>query len=72
MGYSPWDGKDSEMADQVCMGWVLVVACGIFSCGTQTLSCSMWNLVPWPGIKPRPPAWEAWSHSHWATREVLR
>ena len=27
---------------------VLVVAC--------ELSCSMWNLVPWPGIEPRPPA----------------
>ena len=29
----------------------LVVACEIFSCGT-------WDLVPWPGIKPRPYIWE--------------
>ena len=34
------------------------------------LSYSMWDLVPWLGIKPRPPALEAWSLSHWTTREV--
>ena len=28
---------------------VLVVACGIFSCGMRTLGCSMWDIVPWPG-----------------------
>ena len=31
------------------------------------LSWGMWNLVPWPGIKPRPPAL---GPCHWATREV--
>ena len=31
--------------------WVLAAACGIFSCG-------VWNLVPWQGAAPRPPAWE--------------
>ena len=30
----------------------LLVACGIFSCSMQTLSWSMWDLVPWPGIEP--------------------
>ena len=30
----------------------------------------MWDLVPWPGIELEPPALEAWSHSHWTTREV--
>ena len=34
------------------------------------LSCSMWGLVPWPGIKPGPPALGVWSLSHWTTREV--
>ena len=34
------------------------------------LSCSMWDLVSQPGIKPRPPALGAWSLSHWTTREV--
>jgi len=46
---------------QLC--WVLVVACEIFCCG-------MWDLVPWPGSKPRPPALGIWSLSHWTTREV--
>ena len=36
----------------------------------QTLSCCLWDLVPWPGIKPRPPALGAWHLSHWTTREV--
>ena len=30
----------------------------------------MWDLVPWPGIEPRPPALGAWSLSHCTTREV--
>ena len=49
---------------------VLVAACRLFSCSMQTLSCSMWDLVPRPRIKPRPPALGAWSLSHWTTREV--
>ena len=35
-----------------------------------SLSCSMWDLVPWPEIEPRPRALEAWSLSYWTTREV--
>ena len=31
---------------------------------------SMWDLVPWPEIKTRPPVLEAWSLDHWTTREV--
>ena len=34
---------------QLC--WVLLVACRIFD-----LHCGMWDLVPWPGIEPGPPA----------------
>ena len=34
------------------------------------LSCSMWDLVPWRGIEPVPPALEAQSLNHWASREV--
>ena len=34
------------------------------------LSCNMWDLVPWPGIKPRPPALGAWSLSHGITWDV--
>ena len=35
------------------------------------LSCGMWDLVPWPGIKPEPPALGVWSLSHRTIREVL-
>ena len=49
---------------------VLVAAHGIFSCGVWTLSCSLWDLVPWPGIKPVPPALGVQSLSHWITRQV--
>ena len=38
--------------------WVLVAACGIFS-------CSIWGLVPWPGIEPGSPMLGMWSLSHW-------
>ena len=38
----------------------------------RTLSCGLWDLVPSPGIKPRPPALGAQGLSHCATREVLR
>ena len=48
----------------------LVVACGIFSCDMQTLSCVMWDLVPWPRIEPGAPALGVQSLSHWTTREV--
>ena len=37
--------------------WLNCVACRI--------------LVPWPGIKPRPPVLGVWKLSHWTTREVL-
>ena len=30
----------------------------------------LWDLVPWPGIKPMPPVLGAWSLSHWTIREV--
>ena len=41
----------------------LGLGCGIFSCG-------MWDVVPWSGIEPGPPASGAWNLSHWTTREV--
>ena len=34
------------------------------------LSCSMWDLVPWPEIKLKPSALGAQSPSHWTTRGV--
>ena len=49
---------------------IFVAACGIFSCGMWTLSCSMWDLVPWPGIELGAPALGVQSLSHLTTREV--
>ena len=56
---------------------VFVAAWGTFSCGIRTLSynmwalsCGVWNLVPWPGIKPSPPGLGAWGVTHWNTRKV--
>ena len=50
------------------------------SCGTQYLWLTLWHvgsssfgnpdLVPWPGIEPRPPALGAQSVSQWTNREV--
>ena len=37
---------------------------------TGTLSYIMWDLVPWPGTEPTPPALGVWSLSPWNTREV--
>ena len=52
-----------------------------FSCSLQDLqsslwhsgcfSCGIWNLVPWPGIKPGLPALGVQNLSLWATRKVL-
>ena len=43
---------------------IFVAARGIFSCDMQ-------DLVPRPGIEPRPPALGARSLNHWITRKVL-
>ena len=43
---------------------------GSFSHSRWTLSCSMWDLVLWPGIEPKPCALGARNLSHWTTREV--
>ena len=34
------------------------------------LSCSMWDLVPSPGIEPRFPELGPWSSSHWTTGKL--
>ena len=49
---------------------IFVMACRIFSCSIWTLSCSRWDLVPWPGINPGPPALGMWSFSLRTIREV--
>ena len=46
------------------MGALILVA------ARRILRCSMWDLVPWPGIEPGLPALGVQSLSHWTTREV--
>ena len=40
------------------------------SCGIQTLSCGMWDLVPWPRSELGTPALKVQSLSHYTSREV--
>ena len=49
---------------------IFVATCGIFGSYIQILSCSMWDLVPRPGIELGPPELGVHSLGHWATREV--
>ena len=51
---------------------ILVATSKIFTCVMQTLTYSMWDLVPWPGFEPGPPALGAQSLSHWTSRKVPR
>ena len=46
------------------------MAFGNFSWGVWAPGCSVWDLVPCLGIKPRPSALGAQSLNHWTTREV--
>ena len=38
----------------------------------HAVSCGMWDLVPWSGIEPIPPAWGVQSLNHWTTRDTLK
>ena len=52
-------------------GSVLIIRMIFFNyLAALSLSCSMWDLVPWPGIKPEPPALGAGSLSPRTAREV--
>ena len=33
---------------------IFIAVCRVFSYRMQTLSCSLWDLVPWPGMEPSP------------------
>ena len=51
---------------------IFVVAWGIFYLQHVDflVAACMQDLVPWPGIEPRPSALGAWSLTHWTTRVV--
>ena len=80
----PW-GKSMCLMASITFLIFLYLAVPGLSCGTQdhqsslrhvgssgcvwTLSCSMQDLVLWPGIKPGPPVLGVQSLSHWTTGE---
>ena len=58
--------------------WFLVAGCSMqdlfylqHAGSFRIFNCSMWDLVPWPGIEPGPLILGAWNLSHWTTRDVL-
>ena len=55
----------------IWLHWVLVAAQRIFLASAWKLGCGIWDLVPWPGIKPEPHVLERWSLTHCVSREVL-
>ena len=44
----------------------------LFFLSAPGLNLGLWDLVPWPGIEPGPPALEVQNLSHWTTKEVPR
>ena len=79
VGMIPWRGKQQpapvfffffNIYLFIWLCQVLVAVCGIFNWDMQTVSCGMWDLVPWLGIKPWPPALGEWSLNQRTTREV--
>ena len=56
----------------IWLHWMLDVAHGIFGLcyGMRDFVFGMWDLVPWPGIEPRPPVLGAQHPSQWTTREA--
>ena len=50
--------------------YIIYIHTHIFDC-SRFLSWGVWDLVPWPGIKPRPPALGVQSLTHWTNRKCL-
>ena len=58
MGYGPWGRKESDTTEQLAL-----LKYSFIYLAVPGPSCSIWDLVPWPGIKPGTPALETWSPS---------
>ena len=66
-GCKLWWFVYDEAVSHICV-WLhqaLVVSCRIVD-----LSCGMWYLIPWPRVKPGPPALGVQHLSHWTTSKV--
>ena len=72
-GFVGGGGGSSSSNKQVpCIGTDMHSPHRIFSlhCGMQTLSCGLWDLVPWPEIEPGPSVLRFCSLSPWTTTDV--
>ena len=47
--------------------YLFIWLCQLLVTASRIFSCGIWDLVPWPGIKPRPPVFGVGSLSHWTT-----
>ena len=64
-----WGDLKVFLLSNICF-YLFIWLCWVFVSASRIFSCGMQDLVPWPGIKPRPPAFGLYSLSHWTTREV--
>ena len=62
-----WDSVTISTVKLQIIPWLLFL---FIYLAVLSLSCSMQNLIPWPGIKPWPPALGARSLSYRTSREV--
>ena len=74
-----WGTREALEVSETLFMYVLLICCtrsslqrvrSLVAACEWNLSCGMWDLVPWPGIKSGPHAFGAQSLSHWTTREV--
>ena len=66
MDCSPPGSSVHGISQARILEWVAI----FFLSFMQILSCSMWDLVPRPGMEPRPPALGEQRVSPWITREA--
>ena len=57
LGFST-DVRDAGSFFKKIFSYLCIWLYQVFSCGTWTLSCGVWNLVPCPGVEPGALHWE--------------
>ena len=69
---SPWWFLGKVFFLSLSLQYLLIYLAPLgLSCSMPTLTCSMWDVVPWPRFKPGLPALWVQSLSQWTTKEVL-
>ena len=75
LGYTPWGHKESDTTEPLTHTVPYLLGCSMWALPSSLQLCLTFklqavDLVPWPGIKPKPPAFRAWNLGHWITREI--